>query len=180
VCGEVGLASVELAPFVSAHNLAGVSDRGGLVEALAECVAHEGAGRGVVAANARVNIPEELAPLGMGTHRCKMPEAARLYTSPSTRVKDLAILAMRLASDRSEGSSPWSIQAMYLSRQSASLGAGSTSMTSASLASYPSRRESTYASFEGSSSMGSAPAGFVGAPEGSAWFEGCGSRVTDG
>jgi hypothetical protein len=44
-----------------------------------------------------------------------MPEAARLYSTPSTRVKDLAILAMRLASDRSEGSSPWSIQAIYLS-----------------------------------------------------------------
>jgi streptogramin lyase len=104
----------------------------------------------------------------------------RLYSSPSTRAKDLAILAMRLASDRSEGSSPRSIQAMYLSRQSTPLGAGSTSMTSASLAPYPSRRESTYASFEGSSSMGSAPARFEGAPEGSAWFEGCGSRATDG
>jgi hypothetical protein len=55
-----------------------------------------------------------------------------------------------------------------------------TSITSASSAPYPSRRESTYASFEGSSSMGSVPAGFEGAPEGSAWFEGCGSRVTEG
>jgi hypothetical protein len=104
----------------------------------------------------------------------------RLYSSPSMRVKDLAILAMRLASDRSEGSSPRSIQAIYLSRQSTSLGAGSTSMASASLALYPSRRESTYASFEGSSSMGSAPAGFEGAPEGSVQFGVCGSRVTDG
>jgi hypothetical protein len=109
-----------------------------------------------------------------------MPEAARLYSLPSTRVKDLAILAMRLASDRSAGSSPRFIQAMYLSRQSTSLGAGSTSMASASSALYPSRRESTYASFEGSSSMGSAPAGFEGAPKGSVQFEGCGSRVTDG
>jgi hypothetical protein len=31
-----------------------------------------------------------------------MPEAARLYNSPSTRVKDLAILAMCLASVRGE------------------------------------------------------------------------------
>jgi hypothetical protein len=69
---------------------------------------------------------------------------------------------------------------MYLSHQSALLGAGSTSMASASPAPYPSRRESTNASFEGSSSMGSAPAGFEGALEGSTWFEGCGSRVTDG
>jgi hypothetical protein len=60
----------------------------------------------MVAAHARVYMLEELAPLGMGTHRCRMPEAARLYSSLSTRVNDLAILAMRLASDRSEGSSP--------------------------------------------------------------------------
>jgi hypothetical protein len=53
-------------------------------------------------------------------------------------------------------------------------------MASASPVPYPSRRESTYASFEGSSSMGSAPAGFEGAPEGSARFEGYGSRATDG
>jgi streptogramin lyase len=105
---------------------------------------------------------------------------ARLYSSPSTRAKDLAILAMRLASDRSEGSSPRAIQEIYLSRQSALMGAGSTSITSASSAPYPSRRESTYASFEGSSSIGSAPAEFEGAPEGSVWFEGCGSRVTEG
>jgi hypothetical protein len=69
-----------------------------------------------------------------------MPEAAHLYSSPSTRAKDLAILAMRLASDQSEGRSPRSIQAMYLSRQSARLGASSTSMTSASPVPYPSRR----------------------------------------
>jgi hypothetical protein len=105
-------------------------------------------------------------------HRCRMLEATRLYSSPSTRAKDLAILAMRLALAHSEGSSPRAIQATYLSRQSALTGAGSTSITSASYAPYPSRRESTYASFEGSSSMGSAPAGFEGAPEGSAWLEG--------
>jgi hypothetical protein len=28
--------------------------------------------------------------------------------------------------------------------------------------------------------MGSTPSGFEGVPEGSVWFEGCGSRVTDG
>jgi hypothetical protein len=62
--GEVGLASVELAPFAGAHDFAGVSDRGGPVEALAERVAHEGAGCGMVTAHARVYVPEELAPLG--------------------------------------------------------------------------------------------------------------------
>jgi hypothetical protein len=134
----------------------------------------------MMAAHARVYVPEELAPWGIGMHRCRMLEPARLYSSPSTRAKDLAILAMRLALDRSEGSSPRSIQAIYLSRQSTSLGTGSTSMASASSAPHPSRRESTNASLEGPSSMGSAPAGFEGAPEGSVQFEGCGSRVTDG
>jgi hypothetical protein len=69
---------------------------------------------------------------------------------------------------------------MYLSRQSPLLGAGSMSMASASLAPYPSSRESTYALFEGSSSMGSAPVGLEGAPEGSSRLEGHGSRLTDG
>jgi hypothetical protein len=40
-------------------------------------------------------------------------------------------------------------------------------MASASSTPYPSSRESTNTSFEGSSSMGSAPARFEGAPEGS-------------
>jgi hypothetical protein len=64
----------------------------------------------MVAAYACVYVPEELAPLGDGTRRCRMSEAAHLYSSPSTRVKDLAILAMCLASDWSEGSSPRSIE----------------------------------------------------------------------
>jgi hypothetical protein len=134
----------------------------------------------MVAAYARMYIPEELAPLGDRHASLQDADAAHLYSSSSTRVKDLAILAMRLASDRFEGSSPRSIQAIYLSRQSALLGAGSTSMASALSAPYPSSRESTYASFERSSSMGSAPVELEGAPEGSPQFEGYGSRLTDG
>jgi hypothetical protein len=42
VLRKVGLAGVELAPFGGAHDLTGISNRGGLVEALAEHVAHEG------------------------------------------------------------------------------------------------------------------------------------------
>jgi hypothetical protein len=72
-------------------------------------------------------------------HRCKTPDAARLYS--------LAILATRLASVRSEGSSPRSIQAMYLSRQSSARGTRSVSMASASSSPYPSSRKSTNASF---------------------------------
>jgi hypothetical protein len=63
---EVGFSGVELAPFAGAHDLAGVRDRGGPIEALAECVAHEGARRGMVATDSRMYVPEELAPLGDG------------------------------------------------------------------------------------------------------------------
>jgi hypothetical protein len=66
VSWEVGLAGVELAPFAGAHDLAGVSDRSWPVEALAERIAHEGAWRRVVSAHARVDVPEELAPLRNG------------------------------------------------------------------------------------------------------------------
>jgi hypothetical protein len=45
-------------------------------------------------------------PWGMGMHHCRTPDAARLYSSLSMTVNYLAILAMRLASDRSGGSSP--------------------------------------------------------------------------
>jgi hypothetical protein len=55
-----------LAPFAGAHNLVGVGDRGGPVEALVERVAHEGARRRVVATHARVDVSEELAPLSDG------------------------------------------------------------------------------------------------------------------
>jgi hypothetical protein len=63
---EVGFAGIELAPFAVAHDLAGISDCGGPVKALAERVAYEGPGRGMVATDARVNVSEELALLGGG------------------------------------------------------------------------------------------------------------------
>jgi hypothetical protein len=63
---EVGFAGVELAPFAGAHDLAGVGNCGRPVEALAKRVAHEGAWRRVVATHTRVDVPEELAPLGDG------------------------------------------------------------------------------------------------------------------
>jgi hypothetical protein len=97
----------------------------------------------------------------MGTHRCKTPEAAHLYNSPSTRVNDLVILAMRLASDQSEDPSNVLVSRVLHA------GAGSVSMASASSAPHPSSKESTNASFDGFSSMGSVPVGFEGAPKGS-------------
>jgi hypothetical protein len=66
VSQEIGLAGVTLAPFIGAHNLVGVSDRGGPIEALAEHIAHEGARRCVVATYARVNVPNKFATMGDG------------------------------------------------------------------------------------------------------------------
>jgi hypothetical protein len=63
---EIGLAGVELAPFASAHDFAGVGDRGGPIEALAERIAYESAWRRVVAAYPRMYVLEELAPLRDG------------------------------------------------------------------------------------------------------------------
>jgi hypothetical protein len=62
VCREVGLAGVELASFAGAHDLAGISDRSGPVEALMECVANKGAWHRVVAAHTRVNISKGSRP----------------------------------------------------------------------------------------------------------------------
>jgi hypothetical protein len=66
MCRKVGLAGVKLAPFAGAHDLAGINDRSGPVEALEECVAHESAWRRVVAAYTRVDVSKELAPLRDG------------------------------------------------------------------------------------------------------------------
>jgi hypothetical protein len=63
---EVDFAGVELAPLASAHDLVGVSDRGGPVEALAKRISHEGTWCRMVAAHARMDVAEELAPLGDG------------------------------------------------------------------------------------------------------------------
>jgi hypothetical protein len=63
---EVNFAGVKLAPLAGAHDLASISNRGGPIEALAECVVHKGARRRVVATHARVNVSKEFAPLGNG------------------------------------------------------------------------------------------------------------------
>jgi hypothetical protein len=63
---KVGLAGVEFAPFAGAHDLAGIRDHGRPIEALAESVANEGVGRGVMAADPRVDVPQELSPLRDG------------------------------------------------------------------------------------------------------------------
>jgi hypothetical protein len=66
VSREIGLAGVTLAPLAGAHDLVGISNRGGPIEALAERVAHEGARRRVVDTYTRVDVSNKLATMGDG------------------------------------------------------------------------------------------------------------------
>jgi hypothetical protein len=63
---EVGFACVKLEPLTGAHDLVGISDRGGPIEALAERVAYEGARRRVVATHARVDVSNKFTIVGDG------------------------------------------------------------------------------------------------------------------
>ena len=60
------LSSVELATLAGPHDVGGVGDRGGPVKALSKCVTHEGARRGVVIADASVDVTDQLLALGDG------------------------------------------------------------------------------------------------------------------
>jgi hypothetical protein len=66
VSRETSLACIELAPLASTYDPVGTSDRGGPVKALAECIAHEGTRRRVVATHARVDVSNEVATLRDG------------------------------------------------------------------------------------------------------------------
>jgi hypothetical protein len=63
---EVCLPGVELAALAGLHNISGVGDRSGLVKALSKRVAHEGTRRGVVTADASVDVTNQLLTLGNG------------------------------------------------------------------------------------------------------------------
>ena len=63
---EVHLPGVELATLVIPHDVDGVCDRGGLVKALPKRVAHEGAWRGVMTADASVDVTDQLLALWDG------------------------------------------------------------------------------------------------------------------
>jgi hypothetical protein len=134
VSREVSLAGIELAPLAGVHDLVGISNHGGPIKSLAERIAHEGARCRVAHTPAWMSRISS-RPWGMGMHRCRTLDAARLYNSLSTMVNDLAILTMRLASDQSGESSPRSIQARYLALKYSVRGTDSISMASASSAS---------------------------------------------
>ena len=58
--------SIELATLASPHDVGGVGDRGGPVEALPKRVTHEGAWRGVMAADTSMDVADQLLALGDG------------------------------------------------------------------------------------------------------------------
>ena len=89
--------SVELATLAGSHDVGGVGDRGGPVKTLPKRVTHEGVRRGMMAADASVDVADQLHALGMGMHHCRTPERLRLCSSLSIRMKDLALLARRHA-----------------------------------------------------------------------------------
>ena len=63
---EVYLSRVELATLAGPHNVSGVGDRGGPIETLPKRVTHEGARRGVMAADASMDVADQLLALGDG------------------------------------------------------------------------------------------------------------------
>jgi hypothetical protein len=63
---EIGLACIKFAPLAGAHDLVGISNRGGPIKALVERVAYEGVRRHVVATHARVDVSNEFPAVGDG------------------------------------------------------------------------------------------------------------------
>ena len=94
---EVYLSSVELAALAGPHDVSGVGDRDGPVKTLPKRVTHEGAWPGMMAADAGMDVADQLLALGTGMHRCITPEGLRLFSTLSIRMTDLARLARRHA-----------------------------------------------------------------------------------
>ena len=60
------LPDVELATLAGPHDIGGVGDCGGPVEALPKYIAREGARRGMVTVDSSVDVPDQLFALGDG------------------------------------------------------------------------------------------------------------------
>ena len=58
--------SIELATLAGPHDVGGIGDRGGPVKSLPKRVAHEGTWRGVMAADASVDVADQLLALVEG------------------------------------------------------------------------------------------------------------------
>ena len=63
---EVCFSSVELATLASPHDVSGIGDRGGPVKTLPKRITHEGVWRGVMAADAGMDVADQLLALGNG------------------------------------------------------------------------------------------------------------------
>jgi hypothetical protein len=98
-------------------------------------------------------------------HRCRTLDAAVLYSSRDYSER-LGIPGDAPGFGPIRGEFPSINLGEILGRPILRAGPSSVSMASVSSAPCPLSREITNASFEGSSSMGSTPAGFEGAPEG--------------
>ena len=94
---EVRLSSVKLATLAGPHDIGGVGDRGGPVEALSKRVTHESAWGGVMAADASMDVTDQLLALGDGDASLQDTRGPRLCSSLSIRTKDLARLARHRA-----------------------------------------------------------------------------------
>jgi hypothetical protein len=75
---EIGFVCIKLAPLAGAHDLVGISDRGGPIEALVKCIAYEGARRRVVAAHACVDVSNEFPAMGDGDAPLQDPRRSAL------------------------------------------------------------------------------------------------------
>ena len=70
--GRVCFSSVELATLAGPHDVGGIGDRGGPVKTLPKSVTHEGTWRGMVAADASVDVADQLLALGeIGRASCR-------------------------------------------------------------------------------------------------------------
>ena len=63
---EVCFSSIELATLAGPYNVGGIGDRSGPVKALPKRVTHESVGRGVMAADASMDVADQLLALGDG------------------------------------------------------------------------------------------------------------------
>jgi hypothetical protein len=105
VSREISLAGVELALFAGAHDLVGVSGRGGPIKALAKRIAHEGARRCVMATHARMDVSDKLATVGDGdaplqdARRGALIQLAVVYPAREAEIRPMGCLPLERGGD---------------------------------------------------------------------------------
>jgi hypothetical protein len=147
---------------------------------LVECVADEGARRRVVATHARMDVSNDFPAVGNGDPSLQDTGRGTLIQHAIDHSERLGFSGDAPGLGPIRGELPSSDPSEVFGPPILHAGGVPVSVALALSAPYPSSRESTNASVEGSSSMGSAPTGLEGAPEGSSRFEGAEQRLTDG